>query len=65
MKGFGVTKSTGYGKGDELVYLNLVVPTTLTERQRSLIEELSKEFDQTASGSAGSFKDRVKQFFDL
>ncbi len=65
MKGFGVTKSTGYGKGDELVYLNLVVPATLTERQRSLIEELSKEFDQTAGGPAGSFKDKVKQFFDL
>ena len=65
MKGLGVTKANGYGKGDELVYLNLVVPTTLTERQKSLIEELSKEFEKDAGVSGSGFKEKVKQFFDL
>jgi molecular chaperone DnaJ len=65
MKGLGVTKANGYGKGDELVYLNLIVPATLTERQKSLIEELSKEFENDAGASNRGFKEKVKQFFDL
>ena len=65
MKGLGVTKANGYGKGDELVYLNLVVPATLTERQKSLIEELSMEFEKDAGASNRGFKEKVKQFFDL
>ncbi|MCX5812340.1 MAG: molecular chaperone DnaJ [Proteobacteria bacterium] len=64
MKGLGITKSNGYGKGDELIFLKMVVPTTLTERQKSLIEGLAQEFDQDAGLSDRGFKDRFKQFFD-
>ena len=34
----------GFGKGDELVRINLKIPKELTDRQRQLIKELSKEF---------------------
>jgi molecular chaperone DnaJ len=40
IKGVGVTKSNGYGRGDELVYLNIKIPDNLTERQKVLMEEL-------------------------
>lgn len=65
MKGLGVTKSNGYGKGDEIVTLNIVVPDELTEKQRSLLEELAKEFNQDIGVvSNKSFKERFKQFFE-
>jgi len=64
LKGFGVTRSNGYGKGDQVVYLDMVVPTTLTERQRYLIEELAKEFEQNGTYTGRGFKEKVRQFFD-
>ncbi|MFQ6054093.1 MAG: DnaJ C-terminal domain-containing protein, partial [Candidatus Bathyarchaeia archaeon] len=33
-----------FGRGDQLVHINVVVPKRLTKRQRRLIEELAKEF---------------------
>jgi molecular chaperone DnaJ len=41
MKGDGVP--TRFGKGDQLVHINVVVPKKLKRRQRELIEELGKE----------------------
>jgi molecular chaperone DnaJ len=64
MKGLGVIKSNGYGKGDELVFLRILIPATLTEKQKFLIEGLAQEFEQNAGVSDRGFKDRFKQFFD-
>jgi DnaJ-class molecular chaperone len=36
----------GFGKGNLLVRINISVPEKLTQRQKSLLEELSREFDQ-------------------
>jgi len=63
IKGLGVQKHNGYGRGDELVYLNLIVPTNLTENQKRLIEELSKEFGEHKETREKSFKDRFKDIF--
>lgn len=41
MKGDGIP--TRFGKGDQLVHINVVVPKKLKRRQRELIEELGKE----------------------
>jgi molecular chaperone DnaJ len=43
LNGMGIPKSRGYGRGDELVYINVRVPTDLTERQKRLLEELYRE----------------------
>lgn len=42
LKGKGLPKSSG-GAGDELVTVRIVVPQTLTERERRLFEELARE----------------------
>ncbi|MBA4418596.1 MAG: molecular chaperone DnaJ [Syntrophus sp. (in: bacteria)] len=64
LKGLGVAKSNGYGRGDEFVYLNIVIPTTLTERQRGLMEELAKEFDGDIGNTRKGFKEKFKGFFE-
>lgn len=64
LKNLGVAKSNGYGRGDELVYLNIVIPTSLTERQRELMEALSKEFGGDAGTAHKGFKEKFKGFFD-
>jgi molecular chaperone DnaJ len=35
-----------FGKGDLLVHINVVVPKKLNRKQRKLIEELEKEFEE-------------------
>jgi molecular chaperone DnaJ len=64
IKGLGVPKSNGYGRGDEVVYLNMVVPTSLTDRQRELMDELAKEFGPDLAHAGKGFKDKFKDFFD-
>ena len=64
MKGLGVAKSDGYGKGDEVIHLNIVIPASLTEKQRLLMEELAKEFSQDIGVTDKGFKEKFKQFFD-
>lgn len=46
VKGKGMPRFRGYGKGDLLVRIHIVVPEKLTDKQRALMEELAKEFDQ-------------------
>jgi molecular chaperone DnaJ len=64
LKGFGIAKSNGYGKGDQLVYLNIVIPTTLTDKQKGLLEELATEFNGQAGMAHKGFKEKFKGFFE-
>jgi curved DNA-binding protein len=48
VKGRGMPRMSGYGRGDLRVRVNVVVPKKLTQHQRALLEELSKELDQNA-----------------
>jgi DnaJ-class molecular chaperone len=41
MNGEGMQRR--FGKGDQLVHINVVVPKKLNRKQRQLIEELGKE----------------------
>jgi molecular chaperone DnaJ len=49
LKGKGLPKHNGYGRGDELVRINAKIPTKLTDRQKSLLKELNEEFDEGRS----------------
>jgi len=42
LKGKGLPSLEG-GRGDELVKVNVKIPTSLSSRQRQLMQELSKE----------------------
>jgi len=64
LKGFGVTKSNGYGRGDQLVYLNVVVPKNLTDKQKSLMEELAKEFKDPNPKARKGFKEKFIEMFE-
>ena len=46
LKGKGMPRFGRYGKGDLLVRVDVSVPEKLTTRQRILLEQLAKEFDQ-------------------
>jgi len=46
LKGKGIPRLRGYGKGDLLVRVDILVPEKLTQQQRTLLEQLAKEFDQ-------------------
>jgi molecular chaperone DnaJ len=64
IKGLGVIKSNGYGRGDELIYLNIAIPTDLTERQRVLLQELSQEFNGNIGATRRGMKEKFKEFFE-
>ena len=53
LKGNGIPYLGSYGKGDQLVKINIEVPKKLTSRQK----ELLKEFSKLSSEAAGSGKD--------
>jgi molecular chaperone DnaJ len=63
MKGRGVPKTNGYGRGDQFVYLHVSVPTELSDKQRQLLEELSKEL-RNGEGARKGFKEKVRDFFE-
>jgi molecular chaperone DnaJ len=48
LKGKGMPRLGGFGKGNLLVRVTISVPEKLTQRQKSLLEELSKEFGPSA-----------------
>lgn len=69
LRGKGVPRlrsdGTNAGRGDQLVYVQVQVPTKLTDHQRRLFEELAETFGgevQPQSNGRGFF-DRVMDFF--
>src|SRR5512136_841815 len=44
LRGRGMPRFRGYGKGDLLVRIGIAVPEKLTPQQRALLEQLGKEF---------------------
>ena len=43
LKGKGLPKYGGYGRGDELVRINIKVPTKINDVQKALLKELDRE----------------------
>ena len=46
LRGKGMPRFRGYGRGDMLLRVDIVVPEKLTQQERALLEQLAKEFDQ-------------------
>lgn len=49
VKGHGMPRFGGSGRGDLIVHVNVEVPRKLTKRQRELLEELAAEFGEATS----------------
>ncbi|HUO85714.1 MAG TPA: molecular chaperone DnaJ [Thermoanaerobaculia bacterium] len=61
LRGKGVPYVDGSGRGDAHVHIQVRVPTSLSERQRELLEELAALEGETPPESRGVF-DKVREF---
>jgi len=55
LKGKGMPRLEGYGRGNLMVRVNVAVPTKLTSKQRALLEELAKESGENVKASRHGF----------
>jgi molecular chaperone DnaJ len=56
LRGKGMPRFRGYGKGDLLVRIGISVPEKLTAQQRALLEQLAREFGQDAQARSRRFR---------
>jgi molecular chaperone DnaJ len=61
LKGLGMPRQRGSGRGDLIAHINIAVPRNLTDKQRALIEALAMEMDVPIKAS-GLF-DKIKGLF--
>jgi molecular chaperone DnaJ len=47
LKGKGLPRYGGYGRGDEFVRINIKVPTKINDAQKALLKELDRELRMT------------------
>lgn len=60
LKGKGVPRLRGAGRGDQMLVINVEVPTRLTNEQRKLFEQLSVSLGNEVKPQERSFIDRLK-----
>jgi molecular chaperone DnaJ len=63
IKGKGMPKRAGIGRGDQRVEVTVEIPTELTARQRQLVEELSRELGEELTPIRKGFMDKLRDFF--
>jgi len=56
LRGKGMPRFRAYGKGDMLVRIGISVPQKLTEPQKELLEQLSREFGTDTQTKKGKFR---------
>jgi molecular chaperone DnaJ len=64
LRGQGVPHRGGVGRGDQRVEVALEVPTSLSPRQRELLEAYAKETGEDVLPQQKSFMDKLKELFD-
>lgn len=66
LKGKGFPEVQGYGKGDQLVYVNVWTPQHISSEEKDLLEKLnnSPNFKPQPDKNNKSFFERVKEAFD-
>lgn len=65
LRGKGIKDIEGYGKGDQLIHVNVWTPQQLTKEERDTLENLrtSENFQPNPSKSDKSFFERMKEYF--
>jgi molecular chaperone DnaJ len=63
IKGKGMPRRAGMGRGDQRVEVNVEVPTSLTGRQRELLEELAKALGEEVLPQRKGFMDKLRDLF--
>ena len=64
IKGKGIPRRGGLGRGDQRVEVAIEVPTSLSTRQRGLLEELARELGEDVLPQRRSFMEKLRDFFD-
>jgi molecular chaperone DnaJ len=63
IKGKGIPRRAGIGRGDQRVEVSVEVPTELTLRQRELLEELARELGEDVQPQRRSFMEKLRDLF--
>jgi molecular chaperone DnaJ len=63
MKGKGAPHRYRGGRGDQLVEVTVEVPTELSARARTLIEELGRELGEEVQPQQRTFVEKLKGLF--
>ena len=65
LKGKGIKELNGYGRGDQLIHINVWTPKTLTSDERATLEKLrtSPNFHPRPNKSDKGFFENMKDFF--
>ena len=66
LKGKGIKELNGYGKGDQLIHVNVWTPKQLNADERELLEKMrhSANFHPKPGKSERGFFEKMKDFFD-
>jgi molecular chaperone DnaJ len=63
IRGKGIPRRGNLGRGDQRVEVAIEVPTSLTDRQRQLLEELSRELGEEVQPQQKSFVEKLRELF--
>ncbi len=65
LRGKGIKDLDGYGKGDQLIHVNIWTPKQLTKEERNILESLrgSENFEPSPAKGDKSFFEKMKEFF--
>jgi molecular chaperone DnaJ len=63
LKGKGIPRRAGIGRGDQRVEVTIEVPTQLTARQRELLEALAHELGEDVQPARRTFVEKLRDLF--
>jgi len=65
LKGKGIKELNGYGRGDQLIHINIWTPKQVSSDERALLEKLrnSPNFQPKPGKNEKGFFEKMKDFF--
>jgi molecular chaperone DnaJ len=65
LRGKGLKDVNGYGQGDQLIYVNIYTPKSVSSEEKAMLEKLrvSPNFQPKSGGDNKSIFDKMKDFF--
>ena len=65
LRGKGIKDIDGYGKGDQMIYVNVWTPKNLNNKEKQILESLrsSENFKPSPGKNEKGFFERMKEFF--
>ncbi len=64
LRGKGVPGIRSKGRGDQMVHIEIDIPSDTSDRQKEIIMELGRELGSEVDMKSHSFVDRLKSFFE-